>query len=142
MKEFLFFIKENSVKKQSPDINLAKATFKEGMDRLQMAKGILLTQKPKYSLENAYESIREIIDSVLFIEGYKSFSHEASVSYLIEMGFSLSEAMAVDRLRKQRNGIKYYGEEVTKEDAKIALIIAKRTIKKILEKKSKLKEFK
>ena len=82
MKEFEYFVKTGAVKKQSVDMNLAKATRKESSERLLMAKSILQTQKAKYALENAYESIREDIDAILFSEGFKSFSHEATISFL------------------------------------------------------------
>ena len=139
MKEFMFFVNVKDVKKQSPDKNLAKATARDSIERLQMAKSIINSQKPKYVLENAYESIRELIDAILYLEGYKSYSHEASVAYLIDLGFSIAEATKIDLLRRKRNGIKYYGENVTKEEAESSLKIAESTIKKLLNKKPELK---
>lgn len=138
MKEFTFFIQNGSVKKQAPDLNIAKATAKDCLERVQLAKNILTTQKPKYCLENSYEAVRELIDAVLFLEGYKSFSPEASVSYLQNLGFSFSQVMQVDRLRKQRNGIKYYGEDATQKEAEEALVLAEKTIKELLRKKPEL----
>lgn len=38
MKEFMFFVNVKDVKKQSPDKNLAKATARDSIERLQMAK--------------------------------------------------------------------------------------------------------
>lgn len=139
MKEFPYFVKINAVKRQSPDIHLAKATAIESRDRMQMAKSIFGVQKSKYVLENAYEAVRELIDSILFLEGYKSYSHEASVAYLSQLGFSESQINHVDRLRRKRNGIKYYGEDATSEEAENALKTAEETIKKLLEKKPALK---
>ena len=76
---------------------------------------------------------------ILFLEGYKSYSHEASISYLSKLGFSISEVTSIDRLRRQRNGIKYYGEDSTKEESAVALKIAEEIIKKLLHKKPELK---
>ncbi len=135
MKEFEYFVKTGAVKKQSVDMNLAKATRKESSERLLMAKSILQTQKAKYALENAYESIREDIDAILFSEGFKSFSHEATVAYLLKLGFSITDTTKVDRLRKLRNGIKYYGEDVDYKEALDALKIADSVLKKLKEKK-------
>ncbi len=134
MKEFAYFLATKDVKKQSSDVHLAKSTAKDSVDRLEMAQAILLTQKPKYVLENAYESTRELIDAILYAEGYKSYSHEASVSYLLNIGFSIKEAEIVDWLRRKRNGIKYYGEDVELNDAKEAIKIAKATNEKLMAK--------
>lgn len=134
MKEFEFFIASRTVKKQAPDLNTAKATAKDGLERLGMAKSIFGSQKPKYVLENSYEAIREIIDAILFVEGYKSYSHEASVAYLLKLGFPLSDVSRIDTLRKQRNGIKYYGEDATDEEARAALSVAERAIMELMRK--------
>lgn len=135
MKEFRFFIAKRIVKKQTPDIHLAKATSRESSERLEMAKSIRSSQKAKYVLENAYEAIREMIDAILFLEGYKSYSHEASVAYLLELGFSIADTMNIDRLRKRRNGIKYYGEDATAQEADEALQIAEDAITKLSKRK-------
>jgi len=135
MKEFEYFIIKGNVKKQKPDINLAKATARESLDRLEFAKALFLTQKPKYTLENSYEAIRELIDAILYLDGYKSYSHEASIAYLFKIGFSISDINSVDKLRKQRNGIKYYGESISKEGAEEALKMAGKIIGALLNKK-------
>ena len=139
MKEFSFFIATKAVKKQTPDKNQAQALARESNERLQLAKSINKAQKPKYVLENAYEAIRELIDAILAGEGYKSYSHEASVAYLHNLGFSITDIMQMDRLRKRRNGIKYYGEDAAQEEADEALKIASDLTLKLL-KKLQLKE--
>ena len=135
MKDFEFYIDKDSVKRQSKDLNLAKATARESLDRINMARSILSTQKPKYILENAYEAVREFIDAILYSEGFKSYSHEASVAYLSKLGFNVSKINDIDRLRRLRNNIKYYGGDATLEEAKEALKIAEDMIKQLKEKK-------
>ena len=125
VKEFEFFLKKGDVKKQSPDKNLSKATFKESLERLQLAELLWNKVKAKYVLENAYESMREAADAILYLDGYKSYSHEASIVYLLTRGFSDSEIAEIDRFRKIRNGIKYYGGDCGEEDANSALELAK-----------------
>ncbi len=134
MKEFSYYLTINAVKKQTPDMHLARATAKDCLDRIELAKALIKTQKPKYVVENAYESVRELIDAILYAEGYKSYSHEASIAYLEKLGFSIKEIMDVDRLRKKRNGIKYYGEASTKEEAEETITIAEEMIKKLSKK--------
>jgi uncharacterized protein (UPF0332 family) len=139
LKEFSFFLATNAVRKQQPNVHLAQATARESLDRIEMAKGILRSQKPKYALENAYEAVRELIDAILFLKGYKSYSHEASVSYMMDLGFSEGEMGQIDRLRRRRNGIKYYGEDASLEEAEEAVKIAGTVIKKLLRERPELR---
>lgn len=131
VKEFEFFLKKGDVKKQNPDKNLSNATFKDSLDRLELSKNLLQKTKPKYVLENAYEAMREATDSILYREGYKSFSHEASIVYLIKKGFSEQDIIEFDRFRKIRNGIKYYGRDCDESDADSAIKLAEKIITKI-----------
>lgn len=133
MKEFEFFVKKCEVRKQSPDKNLAVATFKDSEERLLLSQSLQQIAKPKYALENAYEAMREAADSLLYNEGFKSFSHEASIVYLLKKGFSQSDIAELDRFRKIRNGIKYYGGDCDKADAEDAIKLADKIINKVKE---------
>lgn len=128
VKDFNFFITKGEVKKQSPDRNLATATFKDSEERLMLAKSLVAMAKAKYVLENAYESMREAADAVLYNEGFKSFSHEASIVYLLKKGFSESDIAEFDRFRKIRNGIKYYGGDCDESDAEAAIKLADKIV--------------
>ena len=131
VKEFEYFVKKGDVKRQKPDINLSKSTLKESIERLEFSKNISKLKISKYILENAYESMREAADSLLYLDGFKSFSHEASIIYLAKKGFGESDIMELDRFRKIRNGIKYYGENCDASDAQLALELAEKIIHKI-----------
>ena len=131
VKEFEYFIRRGDVKTQKPDFNLSKAAFKESMERLEFSKSLLNIKPFKYILENAYESMREAADSLLYIDGFKSFSHEASIIYLAKKGFSESDINELDRFRKIRNGIKYYGEGCEDSDAQLAVELADKIVHKI-----------
>jgi len=136
VKEFEFFLRKGDVKKQSPDENLSKASLKDSLERLEFSKSLLNNVKAKYVLENAYEAMREAADSVLYVEGFKSFSHEASIVYLLKKRFNEQDIMEFDRFRKIRNGIKYYGGNCDESDAQSAIKLAEKIIgqiKKILE---------
>lgn len=137
MNDFEYFLKKRDVKNQSPNKNLSAATFKESQERLEFSKSLMQKAKPKYVLENAYESMREAADALLYIDGFKSFSHEASIVYLSKKGFSQNEVIEFDRFRKIINGIKYYGGDCDKADAEDAIALAE----KILDKIGKLLKF-
>lgn len=134
VKDFEFFLKKEDVKKQSPDKNLAYSTFKDSLERIEFAKQLVHKAKSKYVLENAYESMREAADSVLYLRGFKSFSHEASILYLFKEGFNEQDIMEFDRFRRIRNGIKYYGKDCDLSDAEQAIQLADKIINKIKEK--------
>ncbi|MBS3135556.1 hypothetical protein J4401_01190 [Candidatus Woesearchaeota archaeon] len=106
VKEFGHFIRRGDVKKQSVDIRLSQATFRESAERIVLAAHLLRISKPKYALENAYELMREAADALLYADGYKSYSHEASIIYLLENDFSEHDVLEFDRYRKIRNSIK------------------------------------
>ena len=131
VKDFEIFLKKGDVKKQNPDKNLSNATFKESLDRLQLTKNLIGKEKPKYVLENAYEAMREAAGSILYNEGFKSFSHEASISYLFKKNFNETDITEFDRFRKIRNGIKYYGKDCDNTDAELAIKLASKIINKI-----------
>ena len=134
VKDFEFFLKKGDVKRQSPNKNLAYSTFRESLERISFAKQLLHQAKPKYVLENAYESMREAADAVLYLRGFKSFSHEASILYLFKEGFNEQDIMEFDRFRRIRNGIKYYGKDCDKLDAEQAIQLADKIITRIKEK--------
>ena len=133
VKDFNFFVNKGDVKKQSPDKNLAKATFNDSQERLALSKNLQKIAKSKYVLENAYKSMREAADAVLYNEGFKSFSHEASIVYLLKKGFSESDIAEFDRFRKIRNGIKYYGRDCDESDAEAAIKLAEKVVNRIKE---------
>ena len=131
VKEFEYFVRKGDVKTQKPDANLSRAAFKESVERLEFSKSLLNIKPSKYILENAYESMREAADSLLYLDGFKSFSHEASIVYLAKKGFNESDIMELDRFRKIRNGIKYYGEGCEDSDAQLAVKLADKIVNKI-----------
>lgn len=67
-------------------------------------------------------------------EFFKSFSHEASIVYLLKGGFNEKDILEFDRFRRIRNGIKYYGKDCDLSDAEQAIQLADKIINKIKEK--------
>ena len=132
MKEFSHFIEKQEVKKQNPDNNLSQATFKASIERLHHAQKLAKEKdNPKYVLENAYEAMREASDSILYAEGDKSYSQEASIVYLENKEFNQQELTEFNRFRKIRNNIKYYGQTCDEIDAQLCLKLAQHIINKI-----------
>ena len=68
-------------------------------------------------MSEVYDLIRELIEAKLSLEGYKSYSHEATIFFLKNFSFNDFEINFLDNLRKVRNKIKYYGKEINTEEA-------------------------
>ena len=125
MKEFSFYLTTKRVKQQPPDTEQATAMSLAAQKRFAFAKRFAVSEDPTFVLENAYESVREMIDALLIMKGFKSYSHEASVAYLQETNCEGALIALLNRLRERRNGIKYYGKSAKKEDAEKAIRVCK-----------------
>lgn len=136
MKPFEYFIQIKEVKKISPDSELAKSLLSEVKIRIEIALEIKLDEKKaRIIFELLYDSIRELTDVILAIDGFKSYSHEANISYLNKFKeFETIELMELNRFRKIRNNSKYYGKPAQLEDA----IEIKKAFPKIREKLMKI----
>ncbi len=123
------FIREGSVRKVSPDKQLAKSLVKIAMLRLKNIGQYKITDENSFSIiENCYEAIREMIDALMALKGFKSYSHEANVEFLrrfysINVGYG--NINKVDRYRRIRNDIKYEGLLTTKPEAEDVMKNAK-----------------
>lgn len=126
IKNFNEYIKENIVKKQSPDLNRAKSLIKESKYSEEFLNKIL--KETHLSEKNAntiikliYDIIMEIIRAKMLEKGYNASgfgAHEAEVSYLRILNLKEKDIQFCDQLRYFRNGIIYYGKSFDKEYAK------------------------
>lgn len=107
------FIKEGKVILGNKDVQKTKALIKMSETNLK-AVGLLpindITASSVLSL--SYESLREILEAMCLVEGYKVYSHEAFTSYLSKLKED-NIAVEFDRFRKLRNGVNYYGKTVS-----------------------------
>ena len=131
------FVKQGKVIIGEKDREKAKALVKMSENNRKVIETIELTEttaSPVFSL--LYESLREIIEAMCLLEGYKVYSHEAFTSYL-ERIHEEKIAVVFDRFRKLRNGINYYGKPVSinvtseakKEIANLSKILREKYLK-------------
>ncbi len=120
MVDFEYFISKGDVKRQTKDERLANLLIKESFNRLEFVKSLKLNEKnAKYIVENIYDTLRDLIEAKLALNGFKSYSHEATILFLKKFPeFKESEIRFMDDLRKTRNGIKYYGKNIELNEAK------------------------
>ncbi len=97
------------------DIERAKSIFELAKDRRELIK-IYPKEKVYKIIEEYYESIKELIVSLMYFEGFKTLSHIKMIAWLNQNYNLLSETeiKLIDNLRKLRNGTLYYGEKVNK----------------------------
>ncbi|MBS3135109.1 hypothetical protein J4406_01920 [Candidatus Woesearchaeota archaeon] len=132
MKDFKIFLEDGSIKRITPNKSLIKSLVNDAIKRLDFYKKLRLdNENSKYILENIYESLRELADAVLIKDGYKSYSHEASITYLLKYNLPLVEINKFDNFRKIRNNSKYYGKPVDLEDSKEIMELAEKLLKDI-----------
>ncbi len=119
------------MKKIKQDIIRAKSLLKMSEEAMKNLKATSFTEESKNMVfREFYESLRQYIESIGYIKGYKFESHEAITSFLKEILKEENLALQFDRYRKLRNGMNYYGDpidlEIVKEMAnEIPLIIKK-----------------
>ena len=128
---FEYYLSKGLVKKMRKNLSLARSMMESAEDRFEFASSIL-EEKPRYALENAYEAVIEAIDSLLALNGFKSWSHEADIAFLRDFGFNESEIRRLDTSRNKRHASKYYGVEFSVQEAKEEVKFLDRVFKKII----------
>ena len=118
MREFKKYLKERKVKKVSPDKELANSLLNNIKQREKSTLKLDCNEFSMFVFENFYDCLRELLDVVLVLEGYKSYSHEAVIVYLKKFNISEEIILTLNRFRLRRNNSKYYGRTPTNEDAK------------------------
>lgn len=116
MMPFEHFLETKEVRKSTPDKNLARSLIKDMHDRINKSMMLDIRVFSKIIFENIYDALRDFCDALLALDGFKSYSHQASISYLYKKGFDFSLLEEFDQLRYKRNSSKYYGEMVSESD--------------------------
>lgn len=118
MKEFEYYIESGQVKEKSSSPSEARSLRVQARERFKhRVQDEELTRKNStFLFEDAYEALRQYLQSFMAEDGYKPYSHEALIAYSKENDFlSKSETNRLDRYRKIRNDIRYRGETAQKE---------------------------
>lgn len=131
MKPFEYFIGSGEVRSKEPNLPLAKSLVLDMQQRIKDALQLDAGRFPKMVFESFYDALRDFCDAILAIDGYKSYSHEASISYLSKEGFDIVFISELDKFRYKRNGSKYYGVKIDIEDAKAIINLYERNKAKI-----------
>ncbi len=118
----------------SKDPGESKAMIARASKRLEYVKSQSITEdNASFLFEDIYEIMRECVHGLMAANGYKPYSHEATVAFLDEQyrsyfGEKLVEAF--NRYRIIRNNIMYRANFVSKDEAIKALDVAENFVKK------------
>ena len=117
IKSFEEFVRQNIVKKQSPDISRAEFLLKEASNSytnlLDMIEKLpLIESNANLFIKSCYDILMEMICAKMFLQGYNASgfgAHESEVSYMRVLLFSENDVQFAEQLRFFRNGMLYYG---------------------------------
>ena len=135
MRPFDYFLDKKEVLKVTPNKIEAESIKEDALHRFDyFSKQTPNNENSKFIFENLYESVREILDSILLKKGYKSYSHQAPIVFAKDNNLiSEREAIILDRLRDLRNKSKYYGKKLDLELTHNSIKEAKEIFNKIRE---------
>jgi len=116
-------IKEGFAKKTKIDLIRAKSLIKSSKESIETAKTIVIKESSLKSIfRELYEGLRQYCEALGYIKGYKFLSHESITYYLDDILKENILSNKFDRYRKLRNGINYYGDDISEESVKEALV--------------------
>jgi pyoverdine/dityrosine biosynthesis protein Dit1 len=112
------FIKRGLVKRTSKDLALIKSLIIFSERDHEFLKKIKIDDlSARNVMTGYYDILRSILEAISSLEGYKIYSHEAFTEFLKLKDESIA-SQKFDRLRRVRNGIRYYGKSIKPEEVK------------------------
>ena len=125
MNNFEISLKNRKARIIPINIIRAKSLIVSSEEAIKNAKEISLIEgKQKTILRELYEGLRQLCEAVGYSKGYQFFDHESITFFLKEVLKEEIISAKFDRYRKLRNGINYYGNE-------LSLITVKESLKEI-----------
>ncbi|MFH1823356.1 MAG: hypothetical protein ABH817_01405 [archaeon] len=111
-------LRRGRIRKTSKDISRIKSLLKTADNDLQFLQKIKIDKiSSRTVMTGYYRVLRSILEAMASINGYKIYFHEAFKEFLKNKGEGII-AEKFDRLRKIRNKLTYYGEDISPEETK------------------------
>jgi uncharacterized protein (UPF0332 family) len=134
IKQFDYYVKNNLVKKTTINFDVVNALLKRAELRLKLnSKKQFTDEESSIVFEQIYESVREATQALLQKQGFKPFSHEALVAFMIKNKFEPSIVNTFNKYRILRNKSVYEAVEISENKCQEAIEFAKKFIPKIKE---------
>ncbi len=127
------YLKSGKVKKKTPDQQEAQALLQQAQERLEYIKNQKIDEKnAKFIFEAAYEAMREAAQSLMSLQGYKPYSHEATVSFIEMISiFNQEDIFQFDHFRKLRSDSVFRAVKIILTDAKESVQFAEKFISQV-----------
>lgn len=116
--KFNDFLSQGLARKMKKDENLARSLFTTAKKDLIFLERTKIDEfSSRKIVSGYYDVLRNLLEAIAVLNGFKIYSHEAFTYYLKEIG---EETISIkfDRLRKIRNKINYYGQMISIKEAK------------------------
>jgi beta-phosphoglucomutase-like phosphatase (HAD superfamily) len=85
IKPLAYYLREGLVRKSKPNLPMAKSLVNKALIRLnRIQRETILEEESSIVFEDIYESLREASQALMEVQGYKPYSHEATVSFMKE----------------------------------------------------------
>lgn len=123
--------KKRFVKKMHADKELVSSLMKCSEDKSFSASLLEFNEKTYPSIIILYyDSLRELLEALAVKNRYKIYNHECYVYFLKEILREEEFSKIYDRLRKIRNSLVYYGQNLLLEETRIIIKDIKLLIKR------------
>jgi hypothetical protein len=120
--DFKECLKKKIAKEVNEDKELIASLLKTSQNKKDSEEKLELnevTSSSKISL--LYDSLRELLESLAIVKGFKIYNHECYTYFLKEIMNESSKGDEFDELRIIRNSINYYGKEISLNEAEDVL---------------------
>lgn len=99
------------IRNKRPDPSMAKDLVAGSNKRFKLL--VSISEEDDFSnfiIENSYDVLRELIESKLSNDGYKSSTHKMAIKFLLNFDLHPADIKFLDEMREIRNDIKYEGK--------------------------------
>ena len=133
IKPFIYYLNENLVRKSLPNPSMAKSLIQKSEIRFKRIKKEEIKQEEASIIfEEIYEALRESLQALMEMKGFKPYSHEAIVSFINEHNFlSKEKSTIIDNYRVLRNNSVYKAEKISMQKCEEALAFVENTLPEI-----------
>lgn len=120
------------VKEVALDKEMIQALQKSSEKKLRSEEKLVMdddTAGAKLSL--AYDALRELLESIALEHKMKLYNHECYTAFLKEVVKQDELAQDFDAVRKIRNRVNYYGEDIRQEEAASMILLVKQVMARL-----------
>lgn len=120
------------VKEVALDKEMIQALQKSSEKKLRSEEKLVMdddTAGAKLSL--AYDALRELLESIALEHKMKLYNHECYTAFLKEAVKQDELAQDFDAVRKIRNRVNYYGEDIRQEEAASMILLVKQVMARL-----------